>query len=76
MFYNSLTFHDQKVMNGLGVPAFHVVRSARKESRVRQPGASGFCNRASDFFFLTCPTGKCCFLGEKFRLQKDRNQSC
>ena len=25
--------------------------------------------------FLTCPTGKCCFLG-KFKLQEDCNQSC
>ena len=25
--------------------------------------------------FLTCPMGKCCFLG-KFKLQKDCNQSC
>ena len=38
-------------------------------------GASGFCYRAIDFLFLTCPTGKCCFL-VKFKLQKDCNQSC
>ena len=36
---------------------------------------SGFCYWASQrFLFLTCPTGKCCFLG-KFKLQKDCNQS-
>ena len=27
------------------------------------------------FLFLTCPTGKYCFLG-KFKLEKDCNQSC
>ena len=27
------------------------------------------------FLFLTCPMGKCCFLG-KFKLQKDCYQSC
>ena len=48
---------------------------ACKESRVQQPGASGFCYWASDFLFLTCPTGKCCFFG-KFKLQKDCNLSC
>ena len=40
---------------------------ACKESRVRQPGASGFCYRASDFVF-NLPDGQALFLG-KFKLQ-------
>ena len=38
------------------------------------PGLGDFAI-ALVIFNLTCPTGKCCF-GEKFKLQKDCNQSC
>ena len=39
------------------------------------PGLVDFAIGLVFFLFLTCPTGKCCFLG-KFKLQKDCYQSC
>ena len=38
------------------------------------PGLVDFAIGLVFFLFLTCPTGKCCFLG-KFKLQKDCYQS-
>ena len=35
---------------------------ACKESNVSQPRTNGFCYRASEFCFLTCPTGRWYFL--------------
>ena len=48
--------------------------TARKESRVWYPRASGFCCWASDFCY-NLPDGQVMFLG-KFKVQKDCNQSC
>ena len=48
--------------------------SACKESRVRQPGASGFAFGLVNSV-LNLSDGQVNFLG-KFKLQKDGNQSC
>ena len=36
--------------------------AAFKESCARYPRAGGFCYRASKFWSITCPKGKCSFL--------------
>ena len=46
--------------------AFHCAEKVMSDS----PGLVDFAIGLVFFLFLTCPTGKCCFLG-KFKLQKD-----
>ena len=53
----------------------HVKLQSAKKVVSDSPGLGDFAIGLVFFLFLTCPRGKCCFLG-KFKLQKDCYQSC
>ena len=66
----------RKVCKGKGETSF-LLSSIPQRAKKIVSDSLGLVDFATGlvFFFLTCPTGKCCFLG-KFKLQKDCYQSC